>query len=255
MSIKSNGSSFLILTMYQPRFYRNWSKNSDLTSFESKARETDLFICASKNLKKEALESILRHRASVEKYIEKNPVFLTTLKPLRVEKSAPEIVRKMADASAKVGVGPMASVAGAIAEFVGKDLLNYSSEIIIENGGDIFIKCSKKKTVEIFAGFSSPFTKKIGLEISPEETPLGVCTSSGRVGHSLNFGSSDAVTVVSKSAALADASATAISNIIKSKRDIEKAIHFAQKIDGLKGVIAMKDEKMGVFGNINLCRI
>lgn len=254
--------------MYEPRFYRNWSKSDDLISFEAKVRETDLFICASKNLKNEALESILRHRASVEKYIEKNSIFLTTIKPLKVENGAPEIVREMADASTKVGVGPMASVAGAIAEFVGKDLLKYSlfrnsknseiktcsQEIIVENGGDIFIKTSKKRFIGIYAG-KSIFTGKIALEISGDEGSLGICTSSGTVGHSLSFGNCDASVVISKSTALADAAATAIGNIVKSKEDIDKAIHFGQTVRGIQGIVVIKDNKIGIFGNIRLRRI
>ncbi|MBA4319625.1 MAG: hypothetical protein C0412_14590 [Flavobacterium sp.] len=235
--------------MYEPRFYRNWSKSDDLISFEAKVRETDLFICAAKNLKNEALESILRHRASVEKYIEKNPVFLTTLNPVKVENGAPEIIREMANASAKVVVGPMASVAGAIAEFVGKDLLKYSSEVIVENGGDIFIKTSKKRFIGIYAG-RSKFTGKIALEISGDETPLGVCTSSGTVGHSLSFGNANAVVVLSNCTFLADATATAIGNLIKEEKDIPEGIEFAKSINEIKGVVIIKNDKIGIWGHI-----
>lgn len=235
--------------MYEPRFYRNWSKSDDLISFETKVRETDLFICATKNLKKEALESILRHRASVEKYIEKNPIFLTTLNPLEVENGAPEIVREMAKASAKVGVGPMASVAGAITEFVGKDLFKYSPEIIVENGGDIFIKTSKKRFIGIYAG-KSIFSGKIALEISGDEGPLGICTSSGTVGHSLSFGNADAATIIAETATLADACATAVGNIVKKEDDIIKGIEFARRVPGVKGAVIVIGEKMSSWGKV-----
>jgi len=157
----------------------------------------------------------------------------------------------MAKAGKKVGVGPMAAVAGAIAEFVGRDLLDYSPEVIIENGGDIFMKSLKVRNIGIYAGNSS-FTKKITLKILPQETPLGICTSSGTVGHSLSLGNSDAVIVISPSTSLADASATAIGNLIKNESDISQGIEFAQKVKGIKGILIIKDNKMGIWGNVKI---
>ncbi len=148
----------------------------------------------------------------------------------------------------------MASVAGAIAEFVGKELLEFSDEIIIENGGDIFIKTTKPRTIGIYAG-KSILSGKIGIEINPDETPLGVCTSSGTVGHSLSFGKADAVVVISKSTPLADACATASANIIVNENDLPKAIEFAQKIKGIQGIIAIKNEKLALWGKIKLKKI
>ena len=117
-------------------------------------------------------------------------------------------MKQMIEAGQKAGVGPMAAVAGAIAECVGRELLAFSPEIIIENGGDIYLKCLKKRVVGIFAG-KSPLTGKIGLEIDAKDTPLGVCTSSGTVSHSLSFGKADAAVAIAPSATLADAAATA----------------------------------------------
>lgn len=145
----------------------------------------------------------------------------------------------------------MAAVAGAIAEFVGKDLLDYTPEVIVENGGDIFVKTTRIRRIGIYAG-NSPFTKKIAIEISPEKTPLGVCTSSGTVGHSLSLGKADAVVVLSPSTILADASATAIGNLIKDESDISSGIEFAKKIKGVKGVLIIKDDKMGIWGDIKI---
>jgi hypothetical protein len=160
----------------------------------------------------------------------------------------------MEEAAEKVNVGPMAAVAGAFAEFVGKDLLKFSSEIIIENGGDIFLKTAKTRLVGVYAGENSPLTGKIALKIEPADTPLGICTSSGTVGHSLSFGKSDAVVVLSPSAALADAAATAIGNIVKAETDIEIALEFARGVSGLVGVAVIINDKMGVWGKVNLIR-
>ena len=148
----------------------------------------------------------------------------------------------------------MAAVAGTFAEFVGRDLLKFSSEVIVENGGDIFLKTAKSRLVGVYAGEDSPMTGKIALKIEPFDTPLGVCTSSGTVGHSLSFGKSDAVVVLSPSTALADASATAIGNIVQTEADIEKALEYARGVAGLIGVAVIINDKMGAWGKINLIR-
>ena len=152
------------------------------------------------------------------------PDLLTALVPFPVGDDAPAIARAMAEAAAKVNVGPMAAVAGAFAEFVGRDLLKYSPEVIVENGGDIFLKSTKSRLVGVYAGEDSPLTGQVALKIEPLDTPLGVCTSSGTVGHSLSFGKADAVVALSRSTALADAAATAIGNIVKAETDVQKAL-------------------------------
>ena len=237
--------------MYEQRFYRHWIKDDDLVSFEVVVEQTDLYIRSRRNLKDKALDSVLKHRGPLESYIGRHPLFLTTLDPYQVEAEAPAIVKEMARVSQLTGVGPMAAVAGAIAEAVGRDLLAFSPEVIVENGGDIFLKISKKRLVGVYAGQSS-FTRKVALEVMPRETPLGVCTSSGTVGHSLSLGSADAVIVLSPSTALADAAATALGNMVKAADDIPLAIEKAQTIEGLRGVVVIVGDKMGVWGKVKL---
>ena len=239
---------------YQPRYYRDWSKDRDLVSFNVVVKETDLYIRARKNYKDKAFEIVQRQRAALENYIARHPGFLTALVPFPVSADAPAIARSMEEAAEKVNVGPMAAVAGAFAEFVGKDLLKFSSEIIVENGGDIFLKTAESRLVGVYAGENSPLTGKIALKIEPADTPLGICTSSGTVGHSLSFGKSDAVVVLAPSAALADAAATAIGNIVKAETDIEIALEFARGVSGLVGVAVIINDKMGVWGKVNLIR-
>ena len=237
--------------MYQPRTYRCWIKDDDLVSFNVTVKETDLYIRAASNLEAEALKAVIKHRTPLEEYIRSHPLFLHSLEPYSVEEDAPAIVRVMAQAAQMVGVGPMAAVAGAIAEAVGKDLLVCTPEVVVENGGDIFMKISRTRLIGVYAGDSS-FTGKIALKISPEETPLGVCTSSGTVGHSLSFGTADAVIVLSRSTALADAAATAIGNRVKTTEDIDVVIEQAQAIDGLAGIVVIKDDRMGMWGSMKL---
>ena len=241
--------------MYEPRFYHYWIKDKDLVSFKVIVKETELFVRAEKNLQRKCLKYVLKYREIIENYIRLNPIFLTTLEPYPNKKNVPSIIRDMILMSSIVNVGPMASVAGAIAEYVGKELIEYSPQIIIENGGDIFIKTNTERLIGIYAGEKSPFTGKIALKIYPEETPLGICTSSGTVGHSLSFGTADAVTVISKSAILADAAATAVANIVKEKTDIDKAIEYSKGIKGIRGVVIIKDDKLALYGDIEITNI
>jgi ApbE superfamily uncharacterized protein (UPF0280 family) len=237
---------------YQPRTYRHWIEGKDLVAFNVAVKETDLYIRATYNLQRKARRLVLKYRQQLEQYIEKHHDFLTSLKPLPVPEQAPHIVREMMEAGLKANVGPMAAVAGAIAECVGRELLEFSPEIIVENGGDIFLQIKKKRIVGIFAG-ESLLTGKIGLEISPQDTPLGVCTSSGMVGHSLSFGKADAVVVVAGSAALADAAATAICNKVSKPDDINSAIEWGKNIGGLKGIFIILGDNIGAWGDVKLC--
>jgi ApbE superfamily uncharacterized protein (UPF0280 family) len=236
---------------YQPRTYRRWIKDKDLVSFRAAVRETDLQVRASRNLKARTLKSIFRHRIPLEAYVQQYPFFLTTLQPYDTGSDAPPIAREMARTASIVGVGPMAAVAGAIAELVGNDLLVFSPEVIVENGGDIFLKISRPRLVGIYAG-TSPFTGRIAIEIQPEQTPLGVCCSSGTVGHSLSFGTADAVIVLSPSTFLADAAATALCNRVKTADDIDRVLAISQNISGIAGVAIIKDDKLGAWGNIKI---
>ncbi len=240
--------------MYEERTYRNLIKTDDLVKFEVIVKETDLLVRAERDLSNETREFVLKYRRQIEAYIEANPEFQRSLIPLKEDPYAPEIVREMIRTSRLAQVGPMAAVAGAMAESVSKDLLKLSEEVIVENGGDIYLATSRERTIGIFAG-DSPLSLKIGIVIGPEDSPLGVCTSSGTVGHSLSFGKADAVSVLSKSAALADAAATAIGNIVKEKKDIELGLERGKEIEGVLGMLIIVGEKMGVWGNVKLIQL
>lgn len=228
--------------------------NSDLEFFTVQVKETILSINAQQNLKRKALKAVLKYRTDIEGYISKYPEFLVSFQPLPVQEAIPEIVKEMLLAAKKASVGPMAAVAGAIAEYVGKELIPFSSEIIIGNGGDIFMVSKKRRNIKIYAGNSS-LTGKIALQIEPEDTPLGICTSSGTFGHSFSFGKADAVIVIAKSTSLADASATAIGNLVKSVEHIPRAIEFAQGIKGLRGIVIIKDYEMKTWGEVKIISI
>ncbi|MBM7582922.1 ApbE superfamily uncharacterized protein (UPF0280 family) [Caldicoprobacter guelmensis] len=240
--------------MAEKRFYRELYRARDLVYFNVKIEQTDLDIGAHSMLRQEALQLVKKYRKDIEDYIRKDSKFLISLVPIKCLPDAPAIVRRMCDAAQKAGVGPMAAVAGAISEFVGMELLQYSPEVIVENGGDIFLKSCRERVIAIFAG-ASPLSQKIGLKISAKDTPIGVCTSSGKIGHSLSFGKADAVVILSHDTALADAAATAVGNIVKAPHDIEKGIHLARRIEGVLGTVIIVDDKMGAWGNVHLVKL
>ena len=235
-------------------FYRERITAKDLVSFPILIKETDLLIFADKLLKDEAKNSVLNYRYQLEDYILKFPYFLDSLNPLALDESAPSIIKDMMRSALLAHVGPMASVAGAIAEFVGKDLLKHTKQIVVENGGDIFIKIAKDLTIGVYAG-NSPLSNTLGLKITPDITPVGVCTSSGTVGHSLSFGKSDAVTVIARSTPLADAAATSIGNLVKEKKDIESGLEHAKSIKGIQGALIIVGDQFGAWGNVEIVSI
>ncbi len=238
---------------YEERTYRSRVSEKKLASFRVVVKETDLLVRADKPLEVETRDLVLRHRIPLERYLEGCPDFVHSMVPWPEDPLAPPIVKTMIAASKKAGVGPMAAVAGTIAEFVGRDLLSLSKDVIVENGGDIFIHASFPLVAAIFAG-KSPLSGKLGLRIHSPECPLAVCTSSGTVGHSVSLGKADAAVVISRSAALADAAATAIGNRVSDKRDIEGAVGFAKEIEGVLGAVVILGKEIGFWGDVDLTR-
>lgn len=145
----------------------------------------------------------------------------------------------------------MAAVAGAVSDYIGKILDSYSKQVIVENGGDIYLKSNQERNIAIYAG-DSPFSYKLGIRVKANETPTGICTSSGTVGHSLSFGVADAVVIKGKSAILADAAATQAGNLIASKLDLEKAIDYVRKLNENLSIVAIKDDRMMIWGDIEI---
>jgi len=187
----------------------------------------------------------------LESYLAAHPGFLEALAPWPEDPFAPGVVREMIAAAARVGVGPMAAVAGALAQRVGRALSPQSPEVIVENGGDIYLKLQQPATIALFAG-KSPLSGKVGLKIDPAWGPLGVCTSSGTVGHSLSFGRADAACVLAADAALADAAATALGNRVPAAGSIPAALEWAGTIPEILGAVVIVGEKMGAWGRVEL---
>ena len=240
---------------YKKRSYRQAiAAPAGLFSNFVTVKETDLHILAAGNIEEDGYHFVHRYRNQLENYIGSHPDFLTALIPLELDTLAPPIIKGMLQAAAAANVGPMAAVAGAIAEYVGRDLLDTGlEEVMVENGGDIFLKRNDDCVTAIFAG-QSPLNQKVGIKIPTGSMPIGICTSSGTVGHSLSLGKADSVTVLAASTPLADAAATRLGNEVSSeeKEKINHALEVARTIPGLLGVVIICGEKMGAWGEIDL---
>lgn len=224
--------------------------------FSLQVEETDLDIAIRKDkdsekLRLKVLELIRMHRQQLKDYMAIDTKFFTSFSPYELMECAPRAAMAMATASATVDVGPIAAVAGYFAEEVGHLLTHYCEDVIVENGGDIWLKSTCTRRIAIYAG-DSPFSYSIGLEIRPETTPIGICTSSGTVGHAHSFGRADAAVIIASSAVLADAVATATGNMIQEICDLERAVDFALGIPGVSGALTIVGDQLAVRGDIKL---
>jgi uncharacterized protein len=238
------------------RIYRRESPGGRFISFTVKVKETDLWIAVNPESYRDDLVSdveaaVLAIRRPLEQYLAANPQLQAAFEPCLVEPDSPPVIIEMVRAANKTGVGPMAAVAGAVAEQVGLFLLESAEEVIVENGGDIFLKVNEPVVVGVYAG-NSFLSGKLALQIDPGQTPLGICTSSGTVGPSVSFGSADAAIALAPSSALADAAATALGNRVRSEEDLQQAIDFAKQIEGLIGALLIIGDKIAAWGDLNL---
>ena len=237
---------------YSHRFYRESMHAEGLVPFRVSLGESDLFLFARRDLTREALLSLSRHRSDLERFMERQPPFASTFRPYEVPDDAPPVVKVMSDASRRAGVGPMAAVAGALADMVGADLAALSEEVIVENGGDIHMRSGRERRVGIFAG-NSPWSGRLALRI--RATPpdgIGICTSSATVGPSYSAGRADCALVVAESAALADAAASALGNRAKGPERIEGALNEVMGFEGVAGCLLIMGERLGVRGDLEL---
>jgi ApbE superfamily uncharacterized protein (UPF0280 family) len=196
---------------------------------------------------------VWKQRRLLEAFLNQNPDFAASLEPVVLHGGkVPAIAMEMVRASNRAGVGPMAAVAGTFAEIVGLFLRNHASEVIVENGGDLFIHSVEPVKIGIYAG-KSPLSGKIAISVAPEQTPLGICTSSGTVGPSYSRGCADAALAVSPSVPLADAAATALGNLVRGPEDLEKALVYARNLDGVTGALLVCQGQLAAWGAIQLC--
>lgn len=240
--------------MAEERIYRAWMEQAHLVSFRTVVQETDLLIQATRDLADVSRDLVLRYRGHIENYIARHRAFAETLTPWPESGPMPLIVQEMVTAAGAAGVGPMAAVAGAVAQQVGLGLLEHSPEVVVENGGDLFVKLEQPVTVGIFAG-DSPLSMQVGVNVDTRTGPAAVCTSSGTIGHSLSMGVADAVTVIAASCSLADAAATAICNRVDSPGAVQRAVAYGRTIRGIRGLVVICGKTMGAWGAVELQRL
>jgi len=243
---------------YQPRLYRQAMGNKRWVSFRSAFRETDLWVAVDTShyctkLEKFTMDRILYYRDILEKHIAVYPEFRDSLVPVIAPGGVHAIIAEMSEAALAAGTGPMSAVAGAMAEYICNDLLTEyrASEVIIENGGDIFMKLASPVTISVYAG-NSPLSEKIALSVKPEETPLSVCCSSGTIGHSLSFGIADACMIACRSGAQADAWATSFCNKIRNKDRVREITEEALQKFEIISVVIITDDQVGIGGSIEV---
>ncbi len=198
-----------------------------------------------------AAEEIIAVRKELERFIMKNPVFRDSMSPLDLlPEDAPEPAKRLNDAGRAVGVGPMAAVAGYFAQRAAeKALASGCGEAVVENGGDVYLCLEDELILGTYTG-RTPLGKNIAFRILPEDSPLAVCSSSSLMGHSASFGRCDLATVFSSSGALADAAATLACNLVKTEKDIASAVERILEIEGIRGILIVKNDKVGIGGDI-----
>lgn len=243
---------------YKERTYRDRFSSDGRRSFSVKYKETDLWIGVDKDsyspfMQDEALSIIIKLRNLMDSYLLLDPEYKTSLVPYFPQVPAPQIFHDMSAVCKRSEIGPMSAVAGAVAKYTALELKKKFpyKEIMVENGGDIYIDIKEDIDIAVFAG-QSPLSNRVGLHIPASVTPVGVCTSSGTVGPSLSFGKADAVMIVCKDVLLADSYATAMANRVKTTADIESVIDYISDRSDILGALIVKDDKMAVTGCFEL---
>lgn len=243
---------------YKERTYRDRFSSDGRRSFSVKYKETDLWIGVDKDsyspfMQDEALSIIIKLRNLMDSYLLLDPEYKTSLVPYFPQAPAPQIFHDMSAVCKRSEIGPMSAVAGAVAKYTAIELKKKYpyKEIMVENGGDIYIDIKEDIDIAVFAG-QSPLSNRVGLHIPASVSPVGVCTSSGTVGPSLSFGKADAVMIVCKDVLLADSYATAMANRVKTIADIEPVIDYISNRSDIIGALVVKDDKMAVTGSFEL---
>jgi len=212
--------------------------------------DSHIGVSADKDLRSASLEELISQYGLLLSYINRNPLFKSSYEPVAVGDDAPLIVKRMAEAAEKAGVGPMAAVAGTIAQLMAERLIRGGcKDVVVDNGGDVYMCSDLQKLVAVHAG-PSPLSGKIAFMVRPDDMPCGVCTSSASVGPSISLGHADAVTVFADSGALADACATAVGNEVGVGEDFRRAFSRASGVAGLRGVLIIRGESLGAWGRL-----
>jgi len=222
--------------------------DADLVRHSIHSGETHATLITTTPYLKLAEETIGLARREISAAIEKDPKFQASLAPIRVAEDAPAIIRRMAEAAKQFAVGPMAAVAGAIAQVTVETLVRAgATHVIFDNGGDIVLRIDRPVVVGIFTGGGK--VRDLGFRLQPQDSWFSICTSSGKIGHSLSFGRADAATVIAPDGFFADAAATALGNRIRTGEtgEIEAAIN-GMLCPEIEGMLVVVGDNLGMGG-------
>ena len=219
-------------------------------------KESDITIISESTIAIERAKKVFfSSRNILERYIVEHSSFSTSFKPLKIFSSEP-IIQKMSQAAKLYDVGPMAAVAGALADLMMEEMKNKKLDFVpaktalVENGGEIAINSEKDMKIALYAG-QNKLNLNLGFLITKKDCPLGIATSSATVGHAVSLGQADAVTIFSENAAYADAAATKIANLVKGddiEKSIKTALDAADDYWGIKGALICREDKIGTAG-------
>ena len=197
-----------------------------------------------------AVAEIARQRQVLDEYVHTHEAFLTSFAPVELRPGAPDIARRMARAAQLVGVGPMAAVAGTMAQLAAEAALRAGAdEVIVDNGGDIYLRVAAPATIGLHTG-TAGLGDRLAFALAPDQTPVAICSSSGTMGHSTSLGRCDLATVVAADAALADAAATLAANLVQEPGDVDAALERIAAIEGIQGALIVKDDRVGLAGRL-----
>jgi len=194
-----------------------------------------------------AISAIVHHRGELEEYIQRHSFFAITLEPCDVERDAPEVVRRMAEAGWHMEVGPMAAVAGTIASLAAEAMVDAGATLaVVDNGGDIALIADEPLRIGVYAGTST--VEGFAFELQPTSRMLGVCTSSGTLGHSISFGTADVATVLAHDVSIADAAATRLGNEVVG--ELTDEVFKPLRGKRINGALVIKGERVAMFGSL-----
>jgi ApbE superfamily uncharacterized protein (UPF0280 family) len=244
--------------MYEKRFYRTWTEHRPLHHHELKIEESDLLLLFDNGndaarLIAEADQALRRVRTAIKRYIHAVPSFAHALTPTKSDPDAPRVISDMIRAGQIWNVGPMAAVAGTVAEYVARAVHHGEGTVIVENGGDIFALSEVPVRFGLYAGEASPFKSALTFEVAAGGG-VSICTSSGRIGPSFSKGSADAAVAIHRVGAVADAAATSIANRIRHSADVDAVVQQEQSKNRLRALISCMDDRLGMWGEISLIK-
>jgi ApbE superfamily uncharacterized protein (UPF0280 family) len=235
------------------KLHRDWLSGADFYLTQIAAKETELQVFTSRKAERRMIEEKIRLlRLDIENYIERDRLFLVSLRPVEVAKDAPVIVKEMSRCARLINCGPMQTLAGAIAGYLGRALSdNGFKDVVVKNATSIFIKSSKTLAINFYTGRSKIWSR-LKLKIRPKDTPLCVAIQEGRRAQDINFGCADNVFVLSSNAALAQGAAVSVANRINTKADMQRALDFARTIKGIEGVAIIMKNNMLSWGKVEI---